>query len=51
MGPECSDVDVKLFFFEKKEMRQEKACKKIEVFSVREKGEHPVASKWRWDDC
>ena len=23
----------------------------FEVFSVKEKGEHLVASKWRWDDC
>ena len=31
-------------------MRQEKA-EQIEIFSVKEEGEHLVASKWRWDDC
>ena len=31
-------------------MRRGKGGAFFEVFSVREKGEHPVASKWRWDD-
>ena len=31
-------------------MRRGKAGAFFEVFSVREKGEHPVASKWRWDE-
>ena len=34
-------------YFEKCDKRRQKN----EVFSVKEKGKHPVASKWRWDDC
>ena len=35
-------------FFKKCDKRRQK---QFEVFSVKEKGEHLVASKWRWDDC
>ena len=31
-------------------MRQEEAGT-ILKFSVKEEGEHPIASMWRWDDC
>ena len=33
------------------EMRQGKAGQFLKFFSVKEKGEHPVASKLRWDEC
>ena len=32
-------------------MQEGKAGTFFEVFSVKEKGEHLVASKLRWDDC
>ena len=46
LGPEYSDVDVKHIL--RSATREGRRI--FEVFSVREKGEHPVASKWRWDD-
>ena len=46
LGPEFSDVDVKQML--RNATRESKNI--FEVFSVREKGEHPVASRWRWDD-
>ena len=47
LGPEFSDVVVKHILRNATgEGRQN-----FEVFSVKEKGEHLVASKWRWDDC
>ena len=48
LGPEYSDVDVKhILRNTTREGRQN-----FEVFlCVNEKGEHLVASKWRWEDC
>ena len=46
LGPEYSD-DVKHFL----RSATREGMKTFEVFSVKEKGEHLVASKWRWDDC
>ena len=47
LGPEYSDVDVKHTL-----RNAPRECRNIfEAFSVKEKGEHLVASKWRWDDC
>ena len=47
LGPEFSDVDVK--HVSRNATREGRNI--FEVFSVKEQGEHPVASKWRWDDC
>ena len=47
LGLEFSDVDVKHI----SRNATGKGRNIFEVFSVKEKGEHPVASKWRWDDC
>ena len=46
LGPEYSDVDVK-HIVRNATMEGRNI---FEVFSVREKGEHLVARKWRWDD-
>ena len=46
LGPECSHVDVKHIV--RNATREGRNI--FESFSVREKGEHLVASKWRWDD-
>ena len=46
-GPEYSSVDVKHIF--RNSTREGMTC--FEVFGVKENGEHPVASKLRWDDC
>ena len=43
---EYADVDVKMIF--RKASREGRNIFKI--FKVKEEGEHPVASKWRWDD-
>ena len=45
-GPEYSDVYVKHML-----RNATRGRKHFEVFSVKEEGEHQVASKWRWDDC
>ena len=47
LGPEYSDVDVKHVV--RDATREGRTF--FEVFSVKEKGEHLVASQWRWDDC
>ena len=46
-GLEYSDVDVKHIF--RNAIREGRNI--FEVFSVKEEGEHQVASKSRWDDC
>ena len=46
LGPQYGDVDVKKIL-----RRVSREGRNIfEVFKMKEKGEHPVASKWRWDD-
>ena len=47
LGPEYSDVDVKHIF--RNATREGRNI--FEVFQCERKGEHPVAGKWRWDDC
>ena len=47
LSTEYSDVDVK--HLSRNATREGRTI--FEVFSVEEKGEHLVASKWRWDDC
>ena len=47
LGPEYSDVDVKHVL--RTVTREGRFV--FEDFSVKARGEHLVASKWRWDDC
>ena len=46
LGPEYADVDMKKIL--SKASREGR--KFFKVLKVKEEGEHPVASKWRWDD-
>ena len=47
LGPEYSDIDVKHIL--RNATREGRTI--FEIFSVKGKGEHLVASKMRWDEC